>query len=112
MGPGGHHTWPVNQEAAMTPVSAAITGIEGHLIQVQATAANGPPGLHITGLPDGTVRETRDRVNAAVRSLSSRRVEIFEDLLSVCRDGGLQTATVRFASLGRVCLAAERRHDS
>jgi magnesium chelatase family protein len=46
--------------------AAAVIGIEGHLTQAQAAAANGPPGLRITGLPDSTIRETRDRVNAAV----------------------------------------------
>ena len=33
-----------------------------------ATADDGPPGLRITGLPDAAVRETRDRVYAAVRN--------------------------------------------
>src|SRR5260370_32029586 len=45
---------------------ASVPGIEGNPIQAQATAANGPPGLQISGLPDSTIRETRDRVNAAV----------------------------------------------
>src|SRR5260370_22511018 len=46
--------------------AAAVIGIEGHLTQAHATAANGPPGLRVTGLPDSTIRETRYRVNAAV----------------------------------------------
>ena len=46
--------------------TATVIGVEGHLTHVQATAANGPPGLHITGLPDSVIRETRDRVYAAI----------------------------------------------
>ncbi len=46
--------------------AVAVIGIEGHLTEAQATIANGPPGLRITGLPDSTVREARDRVYAAV----------------------------------------------
>ena len=48
--------------------AASVIGIEGHLTYASATTATGPPGLRITGLPDATVRETRDRVYAAVRN--------------------------------------------
>jgi len=46
--------------------AASVIGVEGHLTHADATTADGPPGLRITGLPDATVRETRDRVYAAV----------------------------------------------
>ncbi len=46
--------------------AASVIGIEGHLTYAGATACDGPPGLRITGLPDTVVRETRDRVYAAV----------------------------------------------
>jgi len=45
---------------------AAVAGLDGYLAQVQAEVSDGPPGLAIVGLPDTTVRETRDRVYAAV----------------------------------------------
>jgi magnesium chelatase family protein len=48
--------------------SASVTGIEGHLTYAFATACDSPPGLRITGLPGTMVRETRDRVYAAVAS--------------------------------------------
>jgi magnesium chelatase family protein len=35
-------------------------------MHADATTTAGPPGLRITGLPDAGVRETRDRVYAAV----------------------------------------------
>ena len=46
--------------------AASVTGIEGHLTHAGATAGDGPLGLRITGLPETAVRETRDRVYAAV----------------------------------------------
>jgi magnesium chelatase family protein len=46
--------------------AASVIGIEGHLTYAGATTATGPPGLRITGLPGTVVRETRDRVYAAV----------------------------------------------
>jgi len=48
--------------------AASVIGIEGHLTHAGATTATGPPGLRMTGLPDATVSQTRDRVYAAVRN--------------------------------------------
>ncbi len=48
--------------------AASVIGVEGHLTHAGATACNGPLGLRITGLPGTVVRETRDRVYAAVAS--------------------------------------------
>jgi magnesium chelatase family protein len=48
--------------------AASVIGIEGHLTHAGATTATGPPGLRMTGLPDATVEETRDRVYGAVRN--------------------------------------------
>ena len=46
--------------------AASVIGVEGHLTHAGATACDGPLGLRITGLPGTVVRETRDRVYAAV----------------------------------------------
>jgi hypothetical protein len=46
--------------------AASVIGIKGHLTHAGATACDGPLGLRITGLPETAVRETRDRVYAAV----------------------------------------------
>jgi magnesium chelatase family protein len=47
-------------------LSVALTGIRGHLIEVEADLSAGLPGLTFTGLPDVAVNEARDRVRAAV----------------------------------------------
>ncbi len=46
--------------------SAAVTGVTGHLLDVQAHAAPGVGGLHLIGLPDTAAWPARDRVRAAV----------------------------------------------
>ena len=46
--------------------SAALTGITGHIVTVDAEVSNGPPAMILAGLPDTVLREARDRVRAAV----------------------------------------------
>jgi len=46
--------------------SVSLLGLDGHVVEVEADLANGLPGLSITGLPDASLGEARDRVRAAV----------------------------------------------
>jgi magnesium chelatase family protein len=48
--------------------SAVITGIEGTEVSVEVHVSNGLPGFTVVGLPDAAVRESRDRVRAALLS--------------------------------------------
>src|SRR5919202_1704341 len=49
--------------------TAAILGLEGRLVEVQIDLARAPlPIFTIVGLPDGAVREARERVRAAVKN--------------------------------------------
>jgi magnesium chelatase family protein len=43
-----------------------LVGSEGHAVTVEAHVAGGLPGLVISGLPDASLNEARDRVRAAV----------------------------------------------
>lgn len=43
-------------------------GINGALITVEVDIANGIPGLDIVGLPDTAVKESRERVKAAIKN--------------------------------------------
>ena len=45
---------------------AAIVGVDGHLVEAEAVISNGPPAFSIAGLPETSVRETRDRIRAAI----------------------------------------------
>jgi len=48
--------------------SAAVVGLEGHLVDVEVDIANGLPSFTIVGLPDKAVQEARERVRAAIRN--------------------------------------------
>lgn len=48
--------------------SAVLVGAEGHPVQVEVQVSAGLPGFSIVGLPDTTIRESRDRARAAVLS--------------------------------------------
>jgi magnesium chelatase family protein len=58
-----------------TPVAGsahgvAVIGVGGHLIQVNARISNGPSAVSLSGLPETSARETRDRIPAAVLNSS------------------------------------------
>lgn len=48
--------------------AAAVHGIEAVPVSVEVDVSHGLPGLTMVGLPDATVRESRDRVRAAIRN--------------------------------------------
>lgn len=48
--------------------TAALVGVSAELVRVEADVSNGLPSFTIVGLPDASVRESRDRVRSAIRS--------------------------------------------
>ena len=48
--------------------SLGLTGIEGYLVTVEAFTAEGMPMFELVGLPDAAVKESRERVRAAMAS--------------------------------------------
>jgi len=48
--------------------SAAVVGLEGHLVDVEVDIASGLPSFTIVGLPDKAVQEARERVRSAIRN--------------------------------------------
>lgn len=49
-------------------ISACLQGIEGRLIEVEVDISNGLPHIALVGLPDSAIRESAERVRAAVRN--------------------------------------------
>jgi magnesium chelatase family protein len=49
-------------------VSASVVGIEAHLVHVEVDVGYGMPSFTMVGLPDASVRESRDRVRSAIRN--------------------------------------------
>jgi magnesium chelatase family protein len=48
--------------------SAAVFGIDAYAVQVEVDVSFGLPHFTMVGLPDATVRESRDRVRSAIRN--------------------------------------------
>jgi magnesium chelatase family protein len=48
--------------------AAAVVGVEAIPVTVEVDVSFGLPGLTMVGLPDATVRESRDRVRSAIRN--------------------------------------------
>jgi magnesium chelatase family protein len=48
--------------------AAAISGIDAIPVSVEVDVSGGLPGMTMVGLPDTTVRESRDRVRTAIRN--------------------------------------------
>jgi len=46
--------------------AVGLIGLQGHAVTVEAHVATGLPGLTISGLPDASLNEARDRVRAAI----------------------------------------------
>lgn len=60
--------------------SASLLGIDAYLVEVEVDVASGFPGYVTVGLPDAAVRESKERVRAAMKNcgyrLSSKKVII------------------------------------
>lgn len=50
--------------------SAGIIGIDGYILTIECFISSGLPACDIVGLPDTAVKESRDRVRAAIKSHS------------------------------------------
>ena len=48
--------------------SGAVLGIDGYSVEVEVNLATGIPGMSIVGLPDAAVKESSDRVEAAIKN--------------------------------------------
>ncbi|MDH4186864.1 MAG: ATP-binding protein, partial [Nitrospira sp.] len=49
-------------------LSVALVGIDAHLIDVEVDISGGLPQFSVVGLPDATVKESRDRVRSALKN--------------------------------------------
>ncbi|WNG94742.1 YifB family Mg chelatase-like AAA ATPase [Mycobacterium sp. ITM-2016-00318] len=46
--------------------SVAVRALEGEIVEIEADISSGLPGVHLVGLPDTALQESRDRVRAAI----------------------------------------------
>ena len=48
--------------------SCAVIGLDGEIVEVEVDTSQGLPGMDIVGLPDAAVKESKQRVMAAVKN--------------------------------------------
>lgn len=48
--------------------SVGLMGVDGYMVRVEADLSKGLPGFDVVGLPGAAVRESRDRVRAAIKN--------------------------------------------
>lgn len=46
--------------------SVAVRGLDGETVEIEAHITSGLPGVHLVGLADAALKESRDRVRAAI----------------------------------------------
>ena len=46
--------------------SVAVRGLAGETVEIEADISSGLPGVHLVGLPDAALQESRDRVRSAI----------------------------------------------
>jgi magnesium chelatase family protein len=71
--------------------SQVVIGIDAHCVDVEVDIAGGLPNFSIVGLPDTSVKESRDRVKAAIKNCGfhfpSRRVVVNLAPADIRKDG-------------------------
>src|SRR5919109_2058936 len=118
---------PNNRDVLAHVLSAALRGVEATLVRVEVDVSNGLPNYHTVGLPDSAVRESRERVKAAIRNAGfafpiSDRITVNLSPADVRKEGaafdlpialGILTATglVRDTGLGRFAVVGELALD-
>ncbi len=53
-------------------LTGTTLGVQGYIVEVEAEISQGLPGFNIVGLPDAEVKESKERVKAAIRNLGIR----------------------------------------
>ena len=48
--------------------STALSGIDGYIVEVETDISKGLPAFDIVGLPDTAVKESKERIRAAIKN--------------------------------------------
>jgi magnesium chelatase family protein len=94
-------------------LSGAVLGIDAYLVRVEADVANGLPNFFTVGLPQGAVREAKERVVAAIKNagfqIPPRRITINLAPADVRKDGTAFDLPIAIGILASTGQLSERR---
>lgn len=73
--------------------SIALHGLQGYLVNIQVDISAGMPAFEIVGLPDTSIRESKERVKTAIRNSTleflSRRIIVNLAPASTKKEGSI-----------------------
>src|ERR1700758_2310636 len=70
--PGDHAPAGNRLMALGRAFSVAVRGLDGEIVEIEADITSGLPGVHLVGLPDAALQESRDRVRAAITNCNNK----------------------------------------
>ncbi len=83
--------------------SMSLQGLDGYLIEVQVDVSGGLPSWDIVGLPDASVKESKERVRTAIKNsgvdLKSRKIIINLAPANTRKEGALYDLPIAIATL-------------
>jgi len=95
---------------------AALSGMEVHLVEVQADISEGLPIFDMVGLPGSEVREARERVRSAIRNsgfrLPSKRITVNLSPADLKKEGTAFDLSIAAALLGGLKLIPANLNNS
>ncbi|MBG6083493.1 YifB family Mg chelatase-like AAA ATPase [Zhihengliuella flava] len=81
----------------------ALTGVTGHVVDVEADIGGGLPNFILLGLPDASLAEARDRIRSAARNtgipLSPRRITVNLQPATLPKRGSILDLAIMLATL-------------
>ncbi len=84
--------------------SCSIYGINGYIVNVEVDLSNGLPGFDIVGLPNATVKESKERVRAAIKNSSfefpNKRITINLAPADIRKEGSVFDLAIAAGILG------------
>ncbi len=84
--------------------SCALSGLDGHMVEVEADASMGLPAFDVVGLPDTAVKESKERVRAAIKNCGfefpAKRYTINLAPSSIKKEGSIYDLPIAVALLG------------
>ncbi len=84
--------------------SSSIYGINGYIVIVEIDLSNGLPGFDIVGLPDATIKESKERVKAAIKNSNfhfpSKRITINLAPADIKKEGSVFDLAIAAGILG------------
>ncbi|MCD6506376.1 YifB family Mg chelatase-like AAA ATPase [Candidatus Poribacteria bacterium] len=96
-------------------LSGALFGLDAYIVKVEVDVSDGLPSFNIVGLPDTAVRESKERVTAAIRNsgfkFPAKRITVNLAPADIRKEGSafdLPIAIALLAAAGHISLQRER----